>query len=265
MPYLDLPPDLNLYYEIDDYTDAWRKPESVLLVHGANENIDAWRAWVPHLSRQYRVIRIDQRGFGKSGAVPDGFTYTTDLFVDDFVRVINRLSDDAVHVVGGKSGGINVIKLAATRPDLVKTLTLASTPILPPKAHGWVDHMQGQGMRSWVRSTMRKRLGSAMPERGIDWWVDLMGSTALSTMQAYLQWVGTIDVRPDLAHIKCPVLVITTESPYRDKAEVEAYRKHIRNLELKVMATDGYHAAGAEPDNSARATLEFMNRHRSPL
>lgn len=262
MPYLELPPDLRLYYQVDDYTDPWTKPETILFVHGANENTQAWRAWMPHLSRCYRLIRIDQRGFGKSGAVPDGFVYTTELFVDDFVRVINHLSAEAVHVVGGKSGGISVIKLAATRPDLVRTLTLASTPILPPKAEGWVDHMQHQGMRSWARSTMRRRLGSRMPERGIDWWVDLMGSTALTTMQAYLKWVSTIDVRPDLEHIKCPVLVISTESPYRDKSEVEAYRKHIRDLEVKVMPTDGYHAAGADPDNSARATLDFLNRHR---
>ncbi len=262
MPYLDLPPDLKLHYKVDDYTDPWARPQTVLLVHGANENTEAWRPWMPHLSRYYRLIRIDQRGFGLSGAVPVGFEYTTELFVDDFVRVISHLSDEPVHVIGGKSGGINVIKLAATRPDLVRTLTLASTPILPPKAKGWVDHMANQGMRSWVRSTMRGRLGSNMPERGIDWWVDLMGSTALSTMQAYLKWVSGIDVRPDLEHIKCPVLVLTTESPYRQKAEVEAYQKHIGNLELKIMSTDGYHAAGADPDNSARATLDFLNRHR---
>lgn len=261
MPYLDLPPDLRLYYKVDDYTDPWSEPDTVLLVHGANENTEAWRAWVPHLSRYYRVIRFDQRGFGRSGAVPEGYTYTTELFVDDFVRVINRLSSKPVHVVGGKSGGINVIRLAAARPDLVKTLTLASTPILPPKAKGWVDHMQGQGMRSWVRSTMRSRLGSRMPERGIDWWVDLMGSTALTTMEAYLKWVSTIDVRPDLKHITCPVLALTTRSPYRRKAEVDAYRKFIKNVEIKIIPTDGYHAAGADPDNSARATLDFLNRH----
>ena len=37
MPYLELPPDLKLYYEINDYTDPWDAPETVLLVHGAVE------------------------------------------------------------------------------------------------------------------------------------------------------------------------------------------------------------------------------------
>ena len=35
--------------------------------------------------------------------------------------------------------------------------------------HGFTE----QGMRSWARMTMPPRLGSRMPRRGIDWWVDM--------------------------------------------------------------------------------------------
>jgi pimeloyl-ACP methyl ester carboxylesterase len=62
MPYFDTG-DCNLYYEIGDYTDPWAKPESVLLIHGFTESTPAWRAWVLHLARRYRVIRFDQEGF----------------------------------------------------------------------------------------------------------------------------------------------------------------------------------------------------------
>ena len=40
MPFLELP-DAKLYYEIDDHTDAWTTPETVLFVHGFTENLDA--------------------------------------------------------------------------------------------------------------------------------------------------------------------------------------------------------------------------------
>src|SRR5687767_13993917 len=126
MPFLELH-DVKLFYQIDDYTDPWTKPETVLFVHGFTETHEAWRAWVPHVSRGYRMIRIDQRGFGQSGPVAKDFALTTELFVDDLVRVIGALSDEPVHVVGGKSGGISVAVLAATRPDLVRTITLASS------------------------------------------------------------------------------------------------------------------------------------------
>lgn len=260
MPYLELP-DVRLFHEIDDYTDPWTKPETVLFVHGFCETTEAWRAWVPHFSRRYRMLRIDQRGFGQSGAVPRDFPLSTELFVDDLVRVINRLSDEPVHVVGGKSGGISVAVLAATRPDLVRTITLASSIVTPPNAEGWIQHMERHGMRSWARMTMRKRLGSMMPERGIDWWVDLMGATSLSTANAYLRWVGGIDIREDVKRIKCPTLVIGTQAAGKDRETLSAWQKTIPGSELVILPIDGYHAAGTDPDGAAAATLDFLSRH----
>src|SRR5258705_9072212 len=87
MPYLDLP-DCKLHYKIDDHTDAWTQPDSVLFVHGFTENTEAWRQWVPHFSRRYRMIRIDQRGFGQSGPVAKDYPLTTDRYVNDLARVI---------------------------------------------------------------------------------------------------------------------------------------------------------------------------------
>lgn len=87
MPYLELP-HCKLHYEIDDHTDPWTRPDTVLFVHGFTESTEAWRAWVPHFSRRYRVVRIDQRGFGQSGPLPRDFPLTTELFVDDLARVI---------------------------------------------------------------------------------------------------------------------------------------------------------------------------------
>lgn len=260
MPYLDLS-DTKLFYTIDDHTDPWTRSETVLFVHGFCESTEAWRAWVPHFSRRYRMIRIDQRGFGQSGAVPKDFQLTTEVFVDDLVRTINALSEEPVHVVGGKSGGISVAVLAATRPDLVRTITLASSIVTPPNAEGWIGHMDRHGMRSWARMTMRSRLGAAMPERGIDWWVDLMGATSLPTAHAYLHWVSGIDIRDDIKRIKCPTLVIGTNASGKDRDSLSAWQKTIPGSELAILPIDGYHAAGSDPDGAARLTLDFIARH----
>lgn len=260
MPYLESA-DVKLFYKVDDHTDPWTKPETVLFVHGFTETTEAWRAWVPYFSRRYRMVRIDQRGFGQSGPVAKDFPLTTELFVDDLVRVINHVSDEPVHVGGGKSGGISVAVLAASRPDLVRTITLASSIVTPPSGEGWIDHMERHGMRSWARMTMRKRLGSQMPERGIDWWVDLMGATAVSTAHAYLRWVGAIDIREDVKRIKCPTLVIGTNAAGKDRDSLSTWQKTIPNSELAILPIDGYHAAGTDPDGAATLTLDFLFRH----
>ena len=260
MPFLDLP-DCKLYYAIDDHTDAWTRPDTVLFVHGFTECTEAWRAWVPHFSRRYRMARIDQRGFGQSGAVPKNFPLTTALFVDDLARVIRHVANGPVHVVGGKSGGISVLMLAATHPELVKTITVSCSPVTPPRADGWVEEMERDGVRSWARRTQRDRMGSTMPEAGIEWWSDMMGRTALSTVHAYLRWVGAIDIREDIKRIRCPTLVIGTDTARRGKSVFESWQKTIANSELAILPMDGYHAAGTDPDTTAGATLEFLARH----
>jgi hypothetical protein len=108
---------------------------------------------------------------------------------------------------------------------------------------------------------MRKRLGTKMPERGIDAWVDLMGSVPLTTMKAYLGWVGKTDMSPDIPRIQCPTLFITTNSPNRTTAEMEVYKKNVKKLETAMVDTDAYHCSGADPDATAQLTLSFLARH----
>jgi len=262
MPYLDLP-DCKLFYKIDDHTDPWSRSDTALFVHGFTENTEAWRAWVPHFSRRYRTIRLDQRGFGRSDPVAKDFVLTTKLYVDDLARLIQQVADGPVHVVGGKSGGISVLMLGATRPELVKTITLSCSPVTPPKADGWLEEMERDGMRSWARRTQRERMGSRMPEAGIDWWSDMMGATALSTAHAYLRWVSAIDIREDIKRVRCPTLVIGTDTARRGRSVFESWQKTIPNSELAILPVDGYHAAGTDPDGTARVALDFIERHLS--
>jgi hypothetical protein len=43
---------LRLAYYVDDFTDPWRKPDTVLLLHAAMGNSQRWFQWVPPLSRR---------------------------------------------------------------------------------------------------------------------------------------------------------------------------------------------------------------------
>jgi 3-oxoadipate enol-lactonase len=57
MPIAQLPGDLQMHYDDDDFTDPWSKAETVILHHGNAKNARLWYAWVPLLARDYRVIR----------------------------------------------------------------------------------------------------------------------------------------------------------------------------------------------------------------
>jgi pimeloyl-ACP methyl ester carboxylesterase len=260
MPYLDVK-DCRLHYAVDDHTDPWTQPQTVLFVHGFTESTEAWRAWVPHFSRRYRVVRVDQRGFGQSGPVAKDYPLTTALYVDDLARLIRHVGGGPAHVVGGKSGGISVMALAAARPELTRTIAVSCSPVTAPDAAGWVEEIERDGVRSWAKRTQRSRMGSAMPEAGIAWWSDMMGATAVATFHAYMRWVAAIDIREDIKKIRCPTLVIGTDTARRGRAVFESWQKTIPGSELKILPMDGYHAAGTDPDLTAQVTLDFISRH----
>ena len=50
MPTFPIPPNFDMHYEVDDYTDPWRPPATVLMLHGNAESGAAWYGWVPHLA-----------------------------------------------------------------------------------------------------------------------------------------------------------------------------------------------------------------------
>jgi pimeloyl-ACP methyl ester carboxylesterase len=151
--------------------------------------------------------------------------------------------------------------LAASRPELVKTITVSCSPVTAPNAAGWVEEVERDGVRSWAKRTQRERMGSRMPEAGIDWWSDLMGATALPTFHAYMRWVAKIDIREDIKRIRCPTLVIGTDTARRGREVFESWQKTIPDSELAILPMDGYHAAGTDPDTTARVTLDFIARH----
>ncbi|MCX7139042.1 MAG: hypothetical protein NTW47_21065 [Proteobacteria bacterium] len=55
-----------LHYCLDDFTDPWKKADCVVLLHPGMGSALRLYAWVPHLARDYVVVRPDIRGHGKS-------------------------------------------------------------------------------------------------------------------------------------------------------------------------------------------------------
>src|SRR2546426_10664577 len=121
-----------LYWRVDDFTDPWTSAPTVLLIHGFAETSEAWRAWVPHLARDYRVLRIDRRGFGKSDPMPVDFPWSLDRMVDDTVSFIEAHAAGGTRIIAGKIATPLSIRLAVRRPELVKSLVLVGRPAAAP-------------------------------------------------------------------------------------------------------------------------------------
>lgn len=266
MPTFRSSPDLEMHYLVDDYTDPWRKPETILLLHGNAESSAAWYGWVPHLARRYRVVRPDMRGFGASTPMPRGFLWTLDIVIDDFIRLMDMLGIARFHLVGAKIGGTIARAFAARRPERVRTLTVIGTP--PPFRAGaearipaWTEEFEQHGVEHWARRSMAGRLGNAFPPEGVEWWTKFMGRTPVSTQIGFIATIACADIRADVPRIACPTLVITTEeSGLASVEETRAWQQTIPNSTLLVLPGNSYHVAASDAERCAQATLEFISR-----
>jgi len=264
MPTHRVAPDLDMFYLVDDYTDPWKPPETVLMLHGLAESCAAWFAWVPHLARHFRVVRPDLRGFGDSTAMPVDYPWDMNRVVDDVMALMDKLGIARFHLVAAKIGGSAARRLAARFPDRVITLTVAGTP--PPfrdtvaaRAVAWTEEIQRDGMESWARRTMAGRLGEGFPAAGVEWWIKLMGRTAPSTVVGAILPIPSTDLRADLPKIACPTLVITTPgSGLGSVDETRAWQEQIPNSRLLVLEGNSYHVAASHADRCAQETLAFI-------
>ena len=259
-------PDLEMHYRVDDYTDPWRKPDSILMLHGNNESGAAWYGWAPHLARQFKVVRPDMRGFGASTPMLRDFPWTLDIVIDDYLRLMDALNIERLHLVGAKIGGVIGRAFAARHPDRVRTLTVAGSP--PPiradkdTLAARVKEVEELGIEYWARRSMGSRLGKTFPREGVDWWIKYMGRTVPSTEIGFVGTINFSDITVDVANIKCPMLVLTTtESGLASVAETRAWQEKVPHSELVVLPGDSFHVAATDPDRCAEALLEFLARH----
>ena len=240
------------------------------MIHGNNESGAAWYGWVPHLARHYKVVRPDMRGFGDSTPMPRDFPWTLDVVIDDYVRLMDSLGIERFHLVGAKIGGVIGRAFAARRPDRVLTLTVVGSP--PPvradrgTAAERVKEIEELGIEHWARRTMGGRLGSAFPREGVEWWIEYMGRTAVSTEAGFVGSINFSDITQDVARIKCPMLVLTTvDSGLASVDETRAWQEQVPHSELVVLPGNSFHVAATDPDRCAEATLEFIRRHDARL
>lgn len=98
-------------------------------VHGLAGSATNWTDLMGHLSDVLASDAIDLPGFGYSPPPHDG-DYSVDAHARTVARLIERRGRGPVHLFGNSLGGAIATRVAARRPDLVRTLTLIS-PALP--------------------------------------------------------------------------------------------------------------------------------------
>ncbi len=141
---------------------------ALLLLHAGVADRHMWDAQWAWLSRSFRVVRWDWRGFGETPHVPGPFSYT-----DDVLRVMDALNIAQAVLMGCSFGGAVAIQAAVEHPEQVAGLVLVGAGLPgyagenPPEVERLFAEAEAAGQRGDGRTvmTLMEQLWLVGPER----------------------------------------------------------------------------------------------------
>jgi pimeloyl-ACP methyl ester carboxylesterase len=130
--------------------------EPAVYVHGLGGSSQNFTDVAGLLAGRLDAQAVDLPGFGYSDPSP---RYSISAFADKLTKYLELDARGPVHLVGNSLGGAIAVRVAALRPDLVRTLTLISPampflnprrtaqgPVLPLLALPLADRLLAKGM-----------------------------------------------------------------------------------------------------------------------
>lgn len=241
----------DFFYREDWIGEPWRKPETAVLIHGNAESSIVWYAWLPRMAQEFRVLRPDLPGLGRS-RIPAGFEWSLPSLATFVAHVLDKAGADSAHIIGAKAGGAIAMQFAADYPARTRTLsvvhvpavTSASAPVSPT---------------SFARQGAR--LGSAASKEMVAYWENMFTTAPEIPTKGLIAAVAKSDPARDgvLQRIKAPTLLMTADHGQPQSVEkARQYQMLIPNSRLAVLRSDGYHIAASNADECVTNVLAFI-------
>jgi pimeloyl-ACP methyl ester carboxylesterase len=113
---------VDLYYEL-----TGDRGDPIVLIHGSWTDHSNWNLVVAGLSENFRVLAYDRRGHGRSGTTGTQGSGEEDAL--DAAALVARLDLVPAHIVGNSFGGSIALKLAASQPQVFRSLMAHEPPL----------------------------------------------------------------------------------------------------------------------------------------
>jgi 3-oxoadipate enol-lactonase len=142
MPYADLP-NARIHYALSGAPSA----PVLILSNSLGTDFSLWDLQTPELEQQFRLLRYDMRGHGKSSAPPP--PYAVPGLAADVLALADSLSIGRFHFCGLSIGGMIGMSLALSAPARLYKLVLSNTAAKIGTLESWnarIEIVRTQGM-----------------------------------------------------------------------------------------------------------------------
>ncbi len=242
---------------------------TVVFGHGLLFSGHMFEAQIERLRSTYRCVTIDWRGQGKTPATADG--YDMDTLSLDAAAVIEGLGVGPVHYVGLSMGGFVGMRLAARRPELLRSLTLLDTSADPEDpAMAKQDRLLAKVYRVVGISPLAGKVGKLMfgptfladpaSKPAIERWkAGVSAVERAGLVKAILGVVDRLPVSAELDAISLPALIVVGEDDVATPiARSEAIAAGIKGSVLKKVKDCGHSSTVEQPEIVADLIEEFL-------
>jgi 3-oxoadipate enol-lactonase len=252
------------------YESSGSGPDTIVFAHGLLCNTRLFDHQVEALKDRYRCIRFDFRGQGQSEVTRDG--YDVDNLTEDAAGLIRALGVAPCHFVGLSMGGFVGMRLAARKPELIRSLVLMSTSAdAEPRAKAFGYRLlcfvaRWTSMRLAAGPVKRIMFGKKFrtdPEREAEreeWRKILLRNDPIGATRAARAVFARPPIYDEIDKIRAPTLVIVgaddTATP-PDKAR--RIHERIRGSRLVVIPDAGHTVTVEEPASVNAALIEFLH------
>ncbi len=237
----------------------------LVLSHALGTSMAIWEPQLPRLSHDFRVVRYDHRGHGRS-PVPPGPYQIRDLG-RDLLTLLDRLELGRVSFCGISLGGMVGLWLAAHEPARLDRLVICGAAARMPHPEDYAARagkVRRDGMASvadavlarWFTPTF---MGSH--QNTVDSIRTLLVSTPAEGYAATCEALAAMDQREDLQRILAPTLVIAADQDQSTPPEQSReMAERIPGARLAMIPAASHLASIEQPEAVTDRILEHLSQ-----
>jgi len=248
--------------------------KTIVLLRGLARWSEHWLGFDEKLIEQgFRVIMVDNRGFGRSNGAQNAEDFSLYDLADDVAQIISRESPAGVHIVGLSLGAMIGLVLAATKPQLIRSLIMVNSsvgssglPRLGRQALLVIIQVLLSGRRSYgalARLLLGPNTSLEKREKLAAAWAAIDADAKISVRQLWrqLKAARAFSGSVDMAAVQCPVTIVRCDGDqFVDPRNSNFIHKFISHSELVAHPLAGHELAVDDPEWFVKTIKDAVNK-----
>lgn len=236
---------------------------TLVLASSLGTTWELWDVQLPSFVEDFRVIRFDHPGHGRS-PVPEA-PVTVESLADGVIALLDALELERASFCGLSLGGMVGMALALRAPERVERLVLCCTAARLGPAEGWYERarvVRTSGMSAIASAVLGRWFTSGFQERSAETaarFREMLEGIPAEGYAACCEAIAVWDARADVSAIRAPTLAIFGEDDVATTPEDgAALAAAIPGAEIAVLPGCGHLANVEQPALFSQALLGHL-------